>query len=424
MILKFLEHGEGGGNKAIKYVYQENNHKGEQRHKPPETIQGDPRTTAQLINSCPHKFKYKSFVLSFTKDEYSDELAKKVLTNFEEAAFAGLEKYQYDLLIVKHEEKDGTHFHGITPRMELTTGMSYNICTPGQADAFWGMWSRLEREKQGLDEPIGKHFLDRLPLTSKEYKLYNKGLIDKLPHTKKKLEIDSIVRANIINGLINNRKEIILYLETAGYEISRVEKNYISIKTESRPIKFWGGIYANDTDRPGIEYIDLAKEGYREPDRKLKGEALRTDYGSERDSPKRNRGIQEGLETRYERTISRHKTYVADRYRGPVRIKPQEDNILLSRLQKGSQERNEAIQLAKRSNDINKPFSQPRGSHKDLVKAGNTQDASIQFITQLISNTTDPVKRAELHAQLASLTESKADSVIDTLTSEGNALRI
>lgn len=425
MILKFFKHGDGQGDNtgrgAIRYVYQEDKAAGGKRYAPPETVKGDPKITQRLIEACPHEWKYKSGMISFTREEYTEEVAKKVLKSFEETAFAGLLPHQYDILIVKHEEDKDIHFHFIIPRYELTTGKSFNICRPRDVHGRWKNWSKLQREINNLVEPE-THPMEKSILSSKEKQLLRHGA--NLPVSKFKQDLEQLIWTNIGNGLITKRSELLTFLKASGLKVIDVEANQFSIYMGEgkRNLRLRGEIYGDKTDITPIRYQDITRDS--KLSRHHESKTIKGEQSNRSQHTRNNNRLQKGLEAQHREAIERHENYVRHRYGRQLENNNGKDTGLLRELQERRSARNEAIQLAQRRTDSGQRTNQSHSSNKSLVKTGNTQDARIQMITQLLASTADPVKRAELQVQLASLTDSKADSFIDTLTNRGPALRI
>lgn len=264
MILSFSKHSTGGGKAPVEYVCGATKtdtvtNKKIKRSEAPETLRGDAKTTEKLIDSLSFKHKYTSLVISFTKEEFTKELAQSVLDEFEKAAFQGLESHQFDYLAVLHMDTANPHIHVITPRCELSSGLSYNIAPPGSAQNFWSDWSTLTRDKFNLKQ-IESNALDKSVLTKFEKQLLNKNRLDALPLSKAKFEIDQNIKQNIINGLLTNRSEVIDYLKKSGFEISRVTDKSISIKTQTKNMRLENGIYDNTTTRDKKSYSEISRE--------------------------------------------------------------------------------------------------------------------------------------------------------------------
>src|SRR5688572_9714558 len=67
---------------------------------PPVVLRGNPELVRRLIDSLAFKRKYTSGVLSFAEppEAITPEMCKRIMDDFEQVAFAGLEKDQYAML--------------------------------------------------------------------------------------------------------------------------------------------------------------------------------------------------------------------------------------------------------------------------------------------------------------------------------------
>ena len=131
MIIGFSKHGTGSAKLAMDYLTDRKREGREEN--PPEVIRGCSEHTQKLADSLDFKNKYTSGVLSFAPDEkITPEIETKIMDQFESMAFAGLEKKDYDITWVRHTHAGHHEMHFVTPRVELSTGKSFNIKPPGE----------------------------------------------------------------------------------------------------------------------------------------------------------------------------------------------------------------------------------------------------------------------------------------------------
>lgn len=114
MMVRFFAHGDGSGRAAVEYLlaeeisaYTEDRKRiaGQtvRRKVFPEVLSGDPDLTRVLIDSNSRKWRYTSGVVAFhAEDDPSEAEQAVVMRDFEEAAFAGLEGDQANILWVRH----------------------------------------------------------------------------------------------------------------------------------------------------------------------------------------------------------------------------------------------------------------------------------------------------------------------------------
>lgn len=243
MILSFSSHGKGGGNGPVSYVVNEVKPSGEKRTVKPEILHGDAELTKLLIDSNKNSYKYTSLVISFTKEEFSKDLASKILEEFEKFAFAGLDKKDYEFLAVLHKDTNNPHIHIITPRKHLTKDIDLNIAPPHQQKQ-WHLFSDYIRDKYNLKQIKKVNDLDKSVLTKNEKKaIFNNK---NLTHTTAKIELDKFIKENVLNDLVQNRRDIINLLKSIECVENITEKNkFISLKIKGidKNIRLSGGIY-------------------------------------------------------------------------------------------------------------------------------------------------------------------------------------
>jgi len=81
-------------------------------------------------------------------------MERDIMDRFEAVAFAGLDCDQYTILWVRHEHAGHHELHFVTPRVELTTGKSLNICPPGRgARAAYDDFRSMINAEYGLADP-------------------------------------------------------------------------------------------------------------------------------------------------------------------------------------------------------------------------------------------------------------------------------
>ena len=103
MIVKFFHRSKEKGSAPVNYFLGENKDR-----KLACVLSGDPVVTEHLINATKYEHKYKSGVLSFTEraDQISEIDKFRIMREFEQTLFPGLEPDQYDILWIEHSDKD------------------------------------------------------------------------------------------------------------------------------------------------------------------------------------------------------------------------------------------------------------------------------------------------------------------------------
>lgn len=314
MLIKFFPNGKGGGAGPVNYLtattvlaYDENrdlirdesgNPVQVTRDPLPEVLRGDAASMTDLIDICSHKWSYRAGVISFAKDDApSEDTQQDMIDRFEELAFAGLDKDQYACLWVRHSHEDRVELHFCTPRMELDSGRSLNIAPPGYERAFDSLRD-LMNKTHGWADPMDVE------------RVQEAKTIAEAPHRAAgREELHDWIRYQISEGLITDRAEMIDVLISAGFEVPRAGKNYLTIKdpeTDER-WRMKGEVFHEEwTTETAIE---------REAER-----GLGTNEGRER---RLGRNTVAELQERFEGHCRKRTGYNQDRYRR-VSVAPEE----------------------------------------------------------------------------------------------------
>ncbi len=244
MYIKFLNHGTGSAGKAAAYVEDKKDHQNLERAGI-EVLQGDPQQFAALADSLSFKQKYTSAVIAFHADDKpTPEEIKETLAEFEKVAFAGLEKHQYHMLAVQHDEADGSkHVHILIPRVDLESGKSLNIAPPNWKTTFDPLRDAINNEKGWArpDDPDRQRIYQPAHAAYKDAAALRAGL--QVEPDGKSLISNYIVQ-RVQTGHVNDRAAVVASLSEIG-EITRQGKDYISIKPEGfdKAIRLKGAIY-------------------------------------------------------------------------------------------------------------------------------------------------------------------------------------
>jgi len=296
MHIKFLSRGSGSGSGAIDYVLNANDHTKSPRPYAPEILRGNPKATAKLADSLGFSKKYSSAVIAFHPDDKpTNSDIQEVLDGFEKVAFAGLKPDQYTYTAVLHREKESSHIHIIIPRVELSTGKSFNAAPPGWRKDFDPLRDYFN-EKNNWKSPDISLNTDQARITQPSLDALRRGT---------RLEIKKTIEEYIINEIgnenINCRDDIIQSLMSIGFEIPRAGKNYITIHDTDTKIKIRlkGAIYEQSwTTKPTLE-----TENVRE----------------EKGARSTGRARADGLYSELENRISKRAEYNQQRYKRPER---------------------------------------------------------------------------------------------------------
>ena len=223
MIIAYSKHGKSGG---VKYAIS---------NKTAKVLAGDPKITEQLIKQNKNKLKYRSGIISFEEKNPPKEVVQDVIDNFIKSTFAGLEPEQYNILMVEHTNTDNYHIHFTIPRLELSTGKSFNPHYYKQDQI------RLLKLQDYLN---AKHGLSN-PFKAKKAKTLQDIDFKALNRNKAKEEINSFIEKLVIERRVQNRDELIKYLTESGLDVVRQSKSFITIKLNDTRIRLKGIYYAD-----------------------------------------------------------------------------------------------------------------------------------------------------------------------------------
>lgn len=276
MYMKVFPHGQGGGDGPTHYLVRPD-YPGRDEL-PPEVLRGEVETTRDLIDSLDTKWKFTAGVLSWHPDDaVTPEQEQRVMDDFEEMAFAGLEPDQRNILWVRHSHAGHHELHFVIPRVELSGGKAFNPCPPGWQKHF-DVFRDLHNHREGWARPDDP---TRARLHTPEHAgLHNARLLrwGKAPNKNERAAVKDAVhdyiRANIEQGLVRNRADVLQALVGAGLEINRAGKDYITVKDpeSGEKLRLKGGIYAEhwklelaDREIKGQDRTGAAADGISDP---------------------------------------------------------------------------------------------------------------------------------------------------------------
>ena len=239
MIVDFFRHGSGLSKGCLDYLLGEDR---EREHA--QVLSGDVDLTAQLIDSSPFAKKYTSGCLSFYEHALSDQDKQQIMQNFEECLFPGLDKDQYQILWVQHQDKVNQdtgetrlELNFVIPNVELSTGKRlqpfYAPVDLDRVDLFKQI-TNTQHQLYDPDDPDHRQLFLNKKNMPKDVKDFKEQL-----HQR-------IYRA-IANDDISDRSELVAWLESNEIKVTRQVKNSISIENPyegaKRPIRLEGEIY-------------------------------------------------------------------------------------------------------------------------------------------------------------------------------------
>lgn len=254
MLSKIFDSGTSNGQSPINYLMGDRDHTGKIRSVKPEVISGDPSTTVDLINMVQRKYKYTSGVLAFKADENPTEKEQKEIINaFRKSFMPGLDTDNFNDLWVAHRDKGKLELHFIVVREELKTGKDLNISPPGKRKTeHFNSFVRVVNQRMGWDQVSCDPL--KVALTAFDLKVHNKEA-----KTSKVIKnyLSEKLHRNILDGKVQDRAQLIDYLKQHKIEITRIGKDYLSIKmhNDQRARRLKGPMFEE-----GANYDDLIKQ--------------------------------------------------------------------------------------------------------------------------------------------------------------------
>jgi hypothetical protein len=252
MLLKFLKHGRGSGAKAAAYLIDDKDHQNIERAGI-TILRGDPRQFAAIADSLPFRQRYTSAVIAWhIEDQPTPEQINSTLDQFEQIAFAGLEKDQYHMLAVQHDEPGGgKHVHILVPRVDLYSGKSLNIAPPNWKYTYDPLRDALNDEN-GWARPDD---INRKRRYEPQYTAYQDaadlraGLDIQSDPRRLKYLITQFIEQRFEAGYLHNRADVLEALAELG-DITRQGKDYISIRLTNaeKAIRLKGLFYEEQFD--------------------------------------------------------------------------------------------------------------------------------------------------------------------------------
>ena len=237
MMVKFFSRGSGGGDGPTDYLL------GEERDREGATVlRGNPEITKELINSTDYARRYTSGCLSFEENhkDITDDVKSKIMDNFEKVLFTGLFADHYNILWVQHTDKnDRLELNFLIPNQELRSGKRlqpfYHAADMRRVDAFqtftnlhFKLSDPNDPKKRRIDNPHLSRSANLKSVKEKEKTLEHKRLET---HGGTKNELTKYFHGLAERGKLPDREAIRETLKSQGYEIKRVTKQSISIKS-------------------------------------------------------------------------------------------------------------------------------------------------------------------------------------------------
>lgn len=230
MIVKFHARGKGGGSGPVDYLLGwERNREGAR------VLRGAPEEVRELIDATPFAKKYTSGVLSFAEQTLPPGERERVMESFERVLMPGLEKNQYSILWVEHQDKGRLELNFVIPNMELASGKRLQPYYDRADRPRINAWQTLVNHHYGLHDPNAPE--NRRTLVTP----------NNLPKAKQEAA-EAITRgleALYHAGALKTRQDVTEALTAAGFEVVRTTRSSISIADPEggRNLRLKGALY-------------------------------------------------------------------------------------------------------------------------------------------------------------------------------------
>ena len=237
MIVDFFEHGTGEASGPLDYFLGKNR---DREHA--KILLGDVNEVAELIDCSPYEKRYTSGCLSFYESDLNEDDKAQIMRDFEKTLFPGLTTGNYRILWVEHRDKINEEtgerrleLNFLIPNIEIESGKRlqpfFAKADLDRVDAFKKIVN-YEHDLFDPDDPLNRRSVkiaQNLPKESKEFKA----------------QVHDEITLAICDDLIYDRKTLLDWCETVGFEVTKITKKQISIKNPEtgRPEVFKGEFY-------------------------------------------------------------------------------------------------------------------------------------------------------------------------------------
>jgi hypothetical protein len=309
-------------------------------------LRGDVKFAKHLIATNKRKHTYLSGGLFFEKnDVVSDEQVREIMDSFESMIFSGLDKSQYHIVWIAHRDKGRLELNFVIPRMELTRGIDLDVYSHKRDKPLFSMWRNGVNKKYNLADPMAasrrRTAKDRLEAKQRRGKGNFEGSF-----VATRADLDQQLIKLVETGTLQSKAEIREFLSHQGYEITRDNKNSLSVKHESlgkTALRLKHPIYQDSfkslADLPEIKekpivdepipYDESVYQKYlkRRTDRHLKRYKIKEEKEQVNDKPREDVSRSESREREerpdYSATARAVSTSVADLIRNSFPVNPE-----------------------------------------------------------------------------------------------------
>ena len=213
MLVKFFKTKNGGGVAGINYLL---NHR--VKDNTAFALKGSEVITRQIVSNMTKKQKLCIGCLSFEEADIDFNAKQKIINEFE-TLLLGRYKERFNILWVQHIDKGRLELNFAIPKIDLESGMAFNPYYDKKDRALIDAWQNLTNFKFGFSDPKDPAKAHMLQGSRKEI-----GVI------KDYIELEKTLTEKFINQEFTCREDILKALKDSDIEVTRVGKDYISVK--------------------------------------------------------------------------------------------------------------------------------------------------------------------------------------------------
>lgn len=213
MLVKFFKTKNGGSVAGINYLL---NHR--VKDKTAFVLKGSEAVTRQIVSNMTKKQKLCIGCLSFEEADIDLDVKQKVIDEFE-TLLLGRYKERFNILWVQHIDKGRLELNFAIPKINLESGMAFNPYYDKVDRALIDTWQNYVKLKFGFSNPKDPAKAHMLQGSKKELRLI-----------KDYMELEKILTEKFINQEFSCRDDILKALNDSRIEITRISKDYISVK--------------------------------------------------------------------------------------------------------------------------------------------------------------------------------------------------
>ena len=231
MLVKFFKTKNGGSVAGINYLL---NHR--VKDGTAFVLKGSEAVARQIVSNMTKKQKLCIGCLSFEEADIDLDTKQKVIDEFETLLF-GECKERFNILWVQHVDKGRLELNFAIPKIDLESGMAFNPYYDKKDRALIDAWQNLTNFKFNFSDPKDPAKSHMLQGSRKEI-----GAI------KDYIELEKILTEKFINQEFTCRDDILKALKDSDIEVTRVGKDYISVKlpNSKKAKRFKGDIFSEE----------------------------------------------------------------------------------------------------------------------------------------------------------------------------------